>query len=108
MPHGILLRVESLGPLDMLEAKVLIISCQRYQGFFDIPVDNLYGKPLLQRYIERQIPGYKDAVIVSPDAGGAKRATAIADNLGLGFALIHKVGRRVPRDPLVPLTDLST
>lgn len=65
---------------------------QRYQGFFDIPVDNLYGKPLLQRYIERQIPGFKDAVIVSPDAGGAKRATAIADNLGLGFALIHKVG----------------
>lgn len=65
---------------------------QRYQGFFDIPVDNLYGKPLLQRYIERQIPGFRDAVIVSPDAGGAKRATAIADNLGLSFALIHKVG----------------
>lgn len=55
-------------------------------------MDNLYGKPLLQRYIERQIPNFKDAVIVSPDAGGAKRATAIADNLGLTFALIHKVG----------------
>lgn len=55
-------------------------------------MDNLYGKPLLQRYIERNIPGYRDAVIVSPDAGGAKRATAIADRLGLSFALIHKVG----------------
>lgn len=55
-------------------------------------MDNLYGKPLLQRYIERHIPGYRDAVIVSPDAGGAKRATAIADRLGLSFALIHKVG----------------
>ncbi|CAN8103969.1 unnamed protein product [Discula destructiva] len=65
----------------------------QYQGFFDIPVDNLYGKPLLQRFIERSIPGYKEAVIVSPDAGGAKRATAIADNLGLGFALIHKERR---------------
>jgi ribose-phosphate pyrophosphokinase len=63
----------------------------QYQGFFDIPVDNLYGKPLLQRYIERNIPNFKDAVIVSPDAGGAKRATAIADKLNLDFALIHKV-----------------
>lgn len=63
----------------------------QYQGFFDIPVDNLYGKPLLKRYIQQSIPDYKDAVIVSPDAGGAKRATAIADGLNMDFALIHKV-----------------
>lgn len=63
----------------------------QYQGFFDIPVDNLYGKPLIQNYIQKHIPGYKDAVIVSPDAGGAKRATAIADSLKMEFALIHKV-----------------
>ncbi|AEO62577.1 uncharacterized protein THITE_2106902 [Thermothielavioides terrestris NRRL 8126] len=61
-----------------------------YQGFFDIPVDNLYARPLLKRYIQHHIPNYRDAVIVSPDAGGAKRATAIADSLGLAFALIHK------------------
>ncbi|KAL1901430.1 ribose-phosphate pyrophosphokinase [Sporothrix stenoceras] len=65
----------------------------QYQGFFDVPVDNLYGKPLLQRYIQQSIPDYKDAVIVSPDAGGAKRATAIADSLGMDFALIHKERR---------------
>ena len=53
-------------------------------------MDNLYARPLLQRYIQQNIPAYRDAVIVSPDAGGAKRATAIADNLGLAFALIHK------------------
>lgn len=64
----------------------------QYQGFFDIPVDNLYARPLLKRYIQYNIPDYKDAVIVSPDAGGAKRATAIADGLGMDFALIHKVG----------------
>lgn len=63
----------------------------QYQGFFDIPVDNLYGRHLLRRYIEREIPNYQEAVIVSPDAGGAKRATAIADALGMPFALIHKV-----------------
>lgn len=63
----------------------------QYQGFFDIPVDNLYGKALLKRYIQQNIPDFKDAVIVSPDAGGAKRATAIADDLNMDFALIHKV-----------------
>ena len=63
----------------------------QYQGFFDIPVDNLYGRPLLKKYIQYQIPDYQQAVIVSPDAGGAKRATAIADGLGMPFALIHKV-----------------
>ena len=63
----------------------------QYQGFFDIPVDNLYGRPLLKKYIQHHIPDYKQSVIVSPDAGGAKRATAIADALGIDFALIHKV-----------------
>ncbi|PHH58534.1 hypothetical protein CDD80_2198 [Ophiocordyceps camponoti-rufipedis] len=63
----------------------------QYQGFFDIPVDNLYGMPLLQTYIQKHIPDYKEAVVVSPDAGGAKRATAIADSLEMDFALIHKV-----------------
>jgi ribose-phosphate pyrophosphokinase len=63
----------------------------QYQGFFDIPVDNLYGKALLKRYIQQNITGFKEAVIVSPDAGGAKRATAIADDLNMEFALIHKV-----------------
>lgn len=54
-------------------------------------MDNLYARPLLTRYIQQNIPNYKEAIIVSPDAGGAKRATAIADSLGMDFALIHKV-----------------
>ncbi|KAF2149329.1 ribose-phosphate pyrophosphokinase II [Myriangium duriaei CBS 260.36] len=65
----------------------------QYQGFFDIPVDNLYGRHLLQKYIQYNIPDYQQAVAVSPDAGGAKRATAIADALGMPFALIHKERR---------------
>ena len=63
----------------------------QYQGFFDIPVDNLYGRPILKKYIMQSIPNFQQAVVVSPDAGGAKRATAIADGLGMPFALIHKV-----------------
>lgn len=65
----------------------------QYQGFFDIPVDNLYGRPLLKKYIRNEIPDYQQAVVVSPDAGGAKRATAIADGLGMPFAIIHKERR---------------
>ncbi|PVH97992.1 ribose-phosphate pyrophosphokinase [Periconia macrospinosa] len=64
----------------------------QYQGFFDIPVDNLYGRHMLRKYIQL-IPNHQHAVIVSPDAGGAKRATAIADALGMPFALIHKERR---------------
>lgn len=75
----------------------------QYQGFFDIPVDNLYGRHLLRKYIQQQIlpkhGGSDGCVIVSPDAGGAKRATNIADSLGMDFALIHKV---TPH-PLPPL-----
>lgn len=71
----------------------------QFQGFFDISVDNLYLRPLFKRYIIDYVPNYKDCVIVSPDSGGAKRATAIADALGCLFALIHKE-RRTKVTPL--------
>lgn len=65
----------------------------QFQGFFNIPVDNLYAKPLLKHYIIDYIPDYQQCVIVSPDSGGAKRATSIADAIGCLFALIHKERR---------------
>ncbi|KAI8913407.1 phosphoribosyltransferase-like protein [Gorgonomyces haynaldii] len=72
----------------------------QYVGFFDIPLDNLYSQPLMIKYIQDNIPGYKDAVIVSPDAGGAKRATAIADKLNIDFALIHRERKNTHGGPL--------
>lgn len=72
----------------------------QFQGFFDIPVDNLYSKSIVQEYIRNKIPDYHNCVIVSPDAGGAKRAAAIADSLGIDFALVHKE-RRERADPSV-------
>ncbi|KAK6454480.1 phosphoribosylpyrophosphate synthetase [Scheffersomyces xylosifermentans] len=65
----------------------------QFQGFFNIPVDNLYSRPLLKHYILDYIPNYQECVIVSPDSGGAKRAIAVADSLGCSFALIHKERR---------------
>ncbi|KAF8002097.1 hypothetical protein HF325_003062 [Metschnikowia pulcherrima] len=62
----------------------------QFQGFFNIPVDNLYLLSLFKRYIMDYVPDYKNCVVVSPDSGGAKRATAVADALGCSIALIHK------------------
>ena len=45
---------------------------------------------MIIKYIQEKIPLYNYGVIVSPDAGGAKRATLIADKLGMEFALVHK------------------
>ncbi|KAI9010909.1 phosphoribosyltransferase-like protein [Phycomyces nitens] len=73
----------------------------QFQGFFDCPVDNLSSLPMMMRHIEQKIPNFQDAVIVSPDAGGAKRATSIAEKMRMDFALIHKE-RRSPDKPLKP------
>lgn len=58
------------------------------QGFFDIPVDNLYASPILLPYIKEHFN--HDLVIVSPDAGGVPRARAYASRLNAGLALIDK------------------
>ena len=50
----------------------------------------MYAEPAFAKYITTEIPNYKRAVIVSPDAGGAKRVTSLADRLNVDFALIHK------------------
>jgi ribose-phosphate pyrophosphokinase len=53
-------------------------------------VDNLYAEPAVLKWIRENIEEWQNAIIVSPDAGGAKRVTAIADRLNIEFALIHK------------------
>jgi ribose-phosphate pyrophosphokinase len=58
------------------------------QGFFNIPVDNLFATPLLLEAISRRFP--RDLTIVSPDAGGAERARAYAKRLGRNLAMIDK------------------
>ncbi|KAJ3544109.1 hypothetical protein NMY22_g2899 [Coprinellus aureogranulatus] len=74
------------------------LHASQIQGFFDVPVDNwsmlnirpqLYAEPSIILYIRTHFD-LSDVVIVSPDAGGAKRATSIADRLGVDFALFHK------------------
>ena len=82
------------------------LHASQIQGFFNVPVDNLYAEPSAVKWIRenlihvseggeegRQL-GRNNCVIVSPDAGGAKRATSMADRLDLPFALIHKERQR--------------
>lgn len=66
------------------------LHASQIQGFFDIPVDNLYSEPAAIKWIKDNIPNWGQCTIVSPDAGGAKRVSSIADYLNVDFALIHK------------------
>jgi ribose-phosphate pyrophosphokinase len=59
------------------------------QGFFDIPVDNLYAAPVILEYLRKKFSN-ENMVIVSPDAGGTERARAFAKRLGSTLAIIDK------------------
>lgn len=58
------------------------------QGFFDIPVDNLRGMPIIAEYlIQKKL---KDVIVVSPDVGGVVRSRELADRLHCGLAIVDK------------------
>ena len=61
------------------------------QGFFDIPVDNLFGAPILANYyLDRLGKGNEEFVVVSPDVGSVARARTFAQKLELGLAIVDK------------------
>lgn len=65
------------------------LHASQIQGFFSIPVDNLYAEPYVLQWIKNNY-SKQDVMMVSPDAGGAKRVASLADKLDTQFALIHK------------------
>ncbi|QEO17605.1 ribose-phosphate pyrophosphokinase [Acetobacter vaccinii] len=67
----------------------LDLHAMQIQGFFDIPVDNLYAAPLFVRDILAQY-GDRDLMIVSPDVGGVVRARQLAQRLNTDLAIIDK------------------
>jgi ribose-phosphate pyrophosphokinase len=79
---------------NMLEAvgvsRVLTMDlhADQIQGFFNIPVDNIYASPVLLSDLQRK--NYEDLVVVSPDVGGVVRARALAKQLGCDLAIIDK------------------
>ena len=79
---------------NMLQAagvqRVLTVDlhADQIQGFFDIPVDNIYASPVLLGDLRQK--QYEDLIVVSPDVGGVVRARALAKQLGCDLAIIDK------------------
>lgn len=64
------------------------LHAEQIQGFFDVPVDNVYASPVLLDDIRSQ--NYENMIVVSPDIGGVVRARATAKQLGIDLAIIDK------------------
>ncbi len=60
------------------------------QGFFDIPTDNLFSTPVLERDIREHHKDVSSLMIISPDVGGVVRARALANRLGADLAIVDK------------------
>jgi ribose-phosphate pyrophosphokinase len=80
---------------DLIEtagaARVLTVDLHagQIQGFFDIPVDNVYAAPPLLSYLRDRL-GRREVVVIAPDAGGVERARAFAKRLSANLAIIDK------------------
>ena len=75
--------IERVLTLDLHAAQI--------QGFFDIPVDNLYAAPIFALDLEHQFRGrLEDVIVVSPDVGGVGRARELAKRIGCGLAIVDK------------------
>ena len=59
------------------------------QGFFDIPVDNLFATPIFAKHIKKKIKS-KNIICVAPDVGGVERARALGKKLDVGLAIVDK------------------
>ncbi len=77
--------LETVGVERML---TMDLHADQIQGFFDIPVDNIYASPVLLSDVKSR--NYANLVVVSPDVGGVVRARALAKQLGCDLAIIDK------------------
>lgn len=75
------------------------LHAQQLQGFFDIPVDHLHALPVMMHHLKDL--GLGDLVVVSPDVGGVKMASAYAQALNAGLAIVVK--RRVTATEIQPM-----
>ncbi len=64
------------------------LHADQIQGFFDMPVDNIYASPVLLTDLKSK--NYRDLIVVSPDVGGVVRARALAKQVGCDLAIIDK------------------
>lgn len=79
---------DMIGAVGVDRVLTVDLHAEQIQGFFSIPVDNVYGSPVLTDEIERQ--DYDNLTVVSPDIGGVVRARAVAKQLDVDLAIIDK------------------
>ena len=79
---------DMIGAVGVNRVLTVDLHAEQIQGFFSIPVDNVYGSPVLTDDIERQ--NYENLIVVSPDIGGVVRARAVAKKLNADLAIIDK------------------
>lgn len=79
---------DMIGTVGVNRVLTVDLHAEQIQGFFSIPVDNVYGSPVLTDDIERQ--RYENLIVVSPDVGGVVRARAVAKQLNVDLAIIDK------------------
>jgi len=79
---------DMIGAVGVNRVLTVDLHAEQIQGFFSIPVDNVYGSPVLTDDIERQ--NYENPIVVSPDIGGVVRARAVAKKLNVDLAIIDK------------------
>ncbi len=79
---------DMIGAVGVDRVLTVDLHAEQIQGFFSIPVDNVYGSPVLTDEIERQ--NYRNLTVVSPDIGGVVRARAVAKQLNVDLAIIDK------------------
>ena len=77
------------------------LHASQIQGFFDIPLDNMYGLPILADYYKKK--DTSNMVVVSPDMGGVARARNLAEHIGVPLAIIDK---RRPRPNVAEVMNL--
>src|SRR5215207_7949830 len=77
-----------LASVGVARVLTMDLHADQIQGFFDIPVDNIYASPV--RLGDVRSKNYEDLIVVSPDVGGVVRARALAKQLGTDLAIIDK------------------
>ena len=82
------LAADMIGVAGADRVVTMDLHADQIQGFFDVPVDNIYAAPVLNSELWRQQP--ENLLVVSPDVGGVLRARAMAKQLGADLAIIDK------------------
>jgi len=97
VPIGAKVVADLLSSAGINRLVVMDLHASQIQGFFDIPVDNLYSLPVASKYLERFlfndltiVERQNKYIVVSPDAGAVKRTLKFGEKMNLNTIIIHK------------------